>query len=266
MCIAVTSFFDFPPESELQTIDILGSSKGNQKKYRSLDSTWYFKQNFYYQHKFWRDDLVEVIASQLGNIYMPIDNCEVLQQFSAYRFGHYGVFSRNFLKASESYVPFSRLCESNSIEIPLNAGIKTFDAILSVYKLCQLDATDFLIVQSLLDYLVGNEDRHLNNFGVVQTPEAFRLHPLFDFGLGLFEHDRLYEDYIFKDKLERIRFKTFGARQYELIQQLQQRYPERLSRLLDWTLQPHKFKFPSIHAESYLRYTCGKVGIRICND
>lgn len=266
MCAAITSFFRLPMESELQSIDISGSSKGNQRKYRSLDSNWYFKQNFYYQDKFWRDDLVEVIASQLGNIYMTIDNCEVLQQFSDYRFGHHGVFSRNFLDDSESYIPFSRLCESNSIEIPLNKGIETFDAIRRVYELCQLDATDFLIVQSLIDYLVGNEDRHLNNFGVIQTSEGFRLHPLFDFGLGMFEHDRLYEDYTFKEKLEHVRFKTFGSNQYELIQQLQQRYPNEFSRLLNWTLQPSKFNFPSIHAESYLRYTCGKVGIKICND
>lgn len=263
----IASFSDYPSEKDLLSISIISSSEGNQRKYISRDGNWYYKQCFYYQERFWRDDLVEVIASYLGRKYISLPDCEVLQQSSALRFGHHGVFSHNFLCSDEQYIPFGRILSANSIDIRLNAGIDTFNDILSVYEnCCGIDATDFLIVQTLLDYLVGNEDRHLHNFGVIRSPKGYRLHPVFDFGLGMFEHDRLYEDYKFRDKLELIRFKTFGASQVELIGILAEKYPSEFKRLTSWSLHPSEFTFPSVHAETYLRYACGRVGVEICND
>ena len=62
-----------------------------------------------------------------------------------------------------------------------------------MHRFCNVNYTDYLIVMAIIDFLIGNEDRHLNNFGVLTDDSTYRLLPLFDFGLGLFEHDRRYE-------------------------------------------------------------------------
>lgn len=267
MEIESSIFQTFPKEEDLVSLSLAGSSKGNQRKYISKNREWYYKQNFYYQNKFWRDDLVEAIASLIGNKYVTLSDCETLQQFSVLRFGKNGVFSRNFLKENEEYIPFGRLLSVNNIDIHLNQKLDTFRSILHVYEeVCNIDATGFLIVQSFIDFLVGNEDRHLYNFGVIKASIGYRLHPIFDFGLGMFEHDRLYDDYNFRDKLEHMRFRTFCKSQFEFILELMNEYPGIFSRLTQWQLHPSEFTFPSNHAETYLRNACGKVGIVVCND
>ena len=53
----------------LRTQDMLqlstaSSSKGNQRKWLTRDGR-YVKEQFFYQGKYWRDDLVEIIASSV---------------------------------------------------------------------------------------------------------------------------------------------------------------------------------------------------------
>lgn len=45
-------------------LSLEGSSKGNQRKWLTRDDC-YVKEQFFYQNKYWRDDLVEIIASEL---------------------------------------------------------------------------------------------------------------------------------------------------------------------------------------------------------
>ena len=55
------------------------------------------------------------------------------------------------------------------------------------YKLTGLDARDYLNTMLLFDFLICNEDRHLNNFGVLkdETDGSYRFPPLFDSGYAL---------------------------------------------------------------------------------
>lgn len=258
---------NFPLEHDLIQLSFCSSSKGNQSKFISRDSKWYYKQCFYYQNRFWRDDLVEVIASQIGEKYANIPGVTVLKQYSEVRFNSNGVFSENFLADGEQFITFNKLISTHNFEIQFNRGIQTFNEIIEAYhKLCGIDATNYMLVQAFIDYLVGNEDRHTGNFGVIAYKHNYRLPPLFDFGLGMFEHDRLYEDYIFKDKVEHMQFKTFGKSQLALVQDLAVKYPNIFNRLISRQLRQSEFKFPSGHAETYLRHACGKVGIEVCND
>ena len=39
------------------------STKGNQRKWRTRDGKYYIKENFFYLDRYWRDDMVEVVAS-----------------------------------------------------------------------------------------------------------------------------------------------------------------------------------------------------------
>lgn len=258
----------FPGESELVPIDLTSASKGNQEKYTSKDGKWYYKQNFYYQNRYWRDDLVECIASDLAMLGFKLPNCSVLQQYSAIRFGHHGVFSQNFLNPAEQYISFERITQMKNIQVPYYAGLETFKRVLDVYEnQLRLDALDFLLTQCLLDYLVGNEDRHTNNFGAIKTAAGtLRLHPCFDFGLGMFEHDLIYDDYKFRDKLDHMQFRTFDTSQKRLILQLVKTYPQMQQILSNIVVQPSKFQFPSVAGETYLRHACVTLGVRICND
>ncbi|MCM1180365.1 MAG: hypothetical protein NC347_08930 [Clostridium sp.] len=47
-------------------LDLQSSSKGAQRKWLSGDKKFLIKEQFYYQLRYWNDDLVEVIASSIG--------------------------------------------------------------------------------------------------------------------------------------------------------------------------------------------------------
>ena len=257
----------FPAEQELLKLSVGSASKGNQFKYISKDKNWYYKGNLFYQNKYWRNDLVEVIASTLSDIGFNCNNTQVLNQYSVERFGIHGVFSPNFAREGEEFIPFERLLHTYNFDITLNKGLDTFLQIADAYyTLCDIDATDFLLTQALLDFLVGNEDRHTNNFGILYKDGEYSLHPCFDFGLGMFEHDRIYEDYKFRDKLSIMQFKTFGLNQYSLILELRKRYPDFFTEISKLQVKPSDFKFPSTDGETYLRNACIKLEVSICND
>lgn len=257
----------FPAENELKRISTGTASKGNQPKYVSIDGIWYFKENLFYQDRYWRDDLVEVVASNLAHKGFTCGTAQVLTQYSDYRFGTYGTFSRNFAQPDEEFIPFYRLLRNNNFDITFNKGLDTFLQICEMYSLfCNLDATDFLLTQTVLDFLVGNEDRHTSNFGVLFNGDSYRLHPCFDFGLGMFEHDRMYEEYKFRDKVEHMQFKTFGSNQMVLIEQLKKRYHNYFTHISHLCVKPSEFKFPSVDAETYLRNACIRLEVSLCND
>ena len=54
------------------------------------------------------------------------------------------------------------------------------------------DAVPFLDRMIVLDYLIANEDRHLNNIAVLRRGEEFDYCPLFDFGAALLSNTRDY--------------------------------------------------------------------------
>lgn len=257
----------FPCERDLIAIVTRASSKGNQLKFISKNREWYYKRNLVYQGRVWRDDLVECTASKLASLGFKLSNCEVLNQYSVSRFNGNGTFSKNFLKPSEQFVTFEYIVSTYQIQVQYYKGVETFKQILGIYeRYFKLDATDFLLTQSLLDFIVGNEDRHTHNFGVIKTKDGFRLHPIFDFGIGLFEHDIMYEDLKFRDKLAHMQFKTFDTNQLRLITMLIQKYPQLQKILNNKVVHPSKFNLPSEAAETYLRFALGRLGVKICND
>ena len=65
----------------LQSLQLNSTSKGNQSKWYDLKEKLFIKKQFEYQDKFWRDDLVEIIASEIAK-QMPIEwsNITVVEQ------------------------------------------------------------------------------------------------------------------------------------------------------------------------------------------
>lgn len=53
--------------AELIELQLLSTSKGNQRKWYDARRHLYIKEQFRYQGKNWRDDLVEVIAGTIAS-------------------------------------------------------------------------------------------------------------------------------------------------------------------------------------------------------
>lgn len=253
----------FYTESMME-LQLLSSSKGNQRKWYFPEKDIYVKEQFFYQGKYWKDYLVEVIASEIGK-QLPARCTEVLEQHACTIRDEvgvsYGVYSDNFAN-NLSYVSFSRILSANHCFFEERADIsEKWDFVLkSMKEFCQLDYTDCLITMTVLDYLVGNEDRHLNNFGVLcENNGVYRIPPLFDFGLGLFEHDLKYEHKPFRECVESMYFKPFHRKSQKVIDYVKQRYPleEYLPKELDLT----GVKIPNAKGSSYLRNRCMQLGI-----
>ena len=254
--------FDSDELKVFKTSDLLGlqcgsTSKGNQMKWYDSKNDFYIKAQFYFQDKFWRDDLVECIAAQLGKqLYLSDKKVQVLEQLPCkIDLGYntiYGVYSKNFCNKDEVFIPFSRILNAKKIQFPYSCSIDTKWAFVlnTLNNLTQTDCSDYLLVMSLLDFLVGNEDRHISNFGVIYYNGDFRISPLFDFGLGLFEHDRKYENLPLKQCISKMECKPFARHNEDLIAFISSEY----------TIQeylPDKFdltgiELPSLKASSYI--------------
>ncbi|RKI29903.1 hypothetical protein D7V82_04865 [bacterium 1xD8-6] len=254
--------FDTRDMTELQ---LLSTSKGNQRKWYFPKKDIYVKEQFFYQGKYWKDYLVEVVSSEIGK-QLPAKCVKVLEQWECaiidYTGKFHGVYSDNFA-AGLSYIPFKRIMDSHNSYFDERAGIdEKWDFVLeSIKKNCKLDYTDFLITMTIMDYLVGNEDRHLNNFGVLYGHGKFSMSPLFDFGLGLFEHDLKYEHIPFRKCLTLMYSKPFHIDNQKVIDYLAKRYHigEYVPRHLDLS----GVKIPSSKAGSYLRNRCSLLGIHL---
>lgn len=174
----------------LQSLQLGSSSKGNQRKWYSEEDNYFIKEQFFYQGKFWKDNQVEIIASVIAS-QMNLFEVSVLQQQACDiidgGYATHGVYSKMFGE-DKRFVSYKRLLSVNNQYFDQNTPIadKWVSVIQNVKSCTGLDYVNYLLVMSLLDYLVGNEDRHLNNFGVMQDDSGrFTLAPLFDFGLGL---------------------------------------------------------------------------------
>lgn len=251
---------------DLQSLQLESTSKGNQRKWFSASADVFVKEQFFYQGKYWKDNLVEVIASSIGaqmNLFgvevLRQDVCQVVEGTKT----TFGVFSPKF-GAGKRFISYKRLLDMNGLFFDESASIESkWDSVLKNVKIVTgLEYSNYLLVMSLIDYLVGNEDRHLNNFGVLFSDDtSFSMAPLFDFGLGLFEHDRIYEDRPFRECVKKMQCKPFSANNQKLIDWLSKQYD--LRKFFHGSLDLSRCEIPSPKAGSYLRNRCMALGIEL---
>lgn len=190
--------------SDLLTIGLVCSSKGNQRKWYDVNNKLFIKEQFFYQGTYWNDYMVELQTCNFAN-QMKFNNvtvvsqklCKIIDDDSKEE--TFGVVSKDFRCDNFKdfyYISFKRLLDKEGID--WNESLfpgRNFRFVLEIInRMTGLDYREYLIIMCVLDYLVGNEDRHLNNFGVLYNGTEYQLAPLFDFGLGLFEHDKKYKD------------------------------------------------------------------------
>ena len=173
-------FFD---KSDCIELAINTSSKGAQRKWISADKKYFIKECFYYQLRYWNDDLVEKIASIIAGQL----NINHLEQ-------HLGNISGVDCSYTDfwgdvKFIAFGKLKGSDNIWEYKDAIDRIKFSIDLMFQYSGIDCTGYLADMTLLDYIVGNEDRHLYNFGLLYDGIKYYIAPLFDCGLGLFEHD-----------------------------------------------------------------------------
>ena len=203
---------------DLKELNLSSSSKGNQRKWMDTQSGQYVKEQFYYQNKYWDDWKVEILATKISKSMNT--TVQVLEQLPVkLDCGTFAVVSKDFCKNDESFVSFNRILKKYGLDF--NEKLFTlvkFDFVRDTVQLaCSIDITEYLIVMILLDYILLNEDRHLNNFGVIWGNGKYREAPLFDFGLGLFEHDKKYENKTYDSAVARINGKPFCEDMFSII-------------------------------------------------
>lgn len=257
----------FDTES-LESLDLISSSKGNQRKWYDHSSRVFVKEQFVYQGVHWKDYLVECIASEIG-AQLKLNAVTILEQKQCriYDRGNYsyGCYSKDFReKADDMYVSFDRIMKLENKEWLLNWFPQiAFDFVtVTIKNVTGLDYREYLVAMCLLDYLIGNEDRHLNNFGVMKNQTGFKLAPLFDTGLGLFEHDRRYEGKTLDKALLLMQGKPFHQ-DLEVILNCIARDAALKCMLVD--MLPAKFTIhsnliPSSLAQEYLHHSVATVG------
>lgn len=254
-------------EKSLQELSVGTSSKGNQEKWYDSDRQLFIKGAFYYEDTYWKDYQVECLASALAQ-QMPLGEIRVVAQqhclIQKRNKTINGVFSKDFrANPSQIFIPYNRLLKLHDKEdIVIGFPGKRFDIIVkSMQEFTGLDITEYLIVMIILDFLVGNEDRHLNNFGVILDGNDYKLAPLFDFGLGLFEHDNIYKNKTLEQAIDLMQAKPFCANPVGIINWLKKNHTSKLYSFLPKAFNVKGIRFPSQLAKDYLMWACNELGV-----
>ena len=180
----------------IKRLSYISSSKGNQDKYYDCNTKEYIKSQFEYQDIYWKDYMVEhlsyIVGSQINS------KTDILKQdVVLLSNGLYGCKSKDFAINSQ-YIPFSRFSDYKSISRMRDKSYKVFKSILDSYtkfNIAEEDIIDYISTIIIIDFLLCNEDRHFNNFGLLlDSNNNYSLPPIFDCGLGLFEHDTKYQN------------------------------------------------------------------------
>lgn len=167
------------------------TSKGNQQKWYDVKNKRFIKEQFFYQNKYWKDYMVEYLATVIAG-QCNFENV-VKQEIVKLSNGRYATVSKDFCEEGFRFVPVSKFVDKSKIEEMYGWSYKMYDYLIKIASDLGVDWSTYLGTMILMDFLLGNEDRHINNFGLLLKGSEFKVAPLFDFGLGLFEHDLIYE-------------------------------------------------------------------------
>ena len=160
----------------------VGTSEGTQIKYKK-DNYWYKKDNR------GNEGLAEYLVSKLLTFSnMDADEYIIYEQGKIN--GTSGCRSENFLKEGEELITFYRLYynefgkDLSQVLAGMDSMKERIEYVLRFVKQsCDLDVSKYLSKVIMLDMLVLNEDRHLNNLAVIFQEDHFICAPIFDNGI-----------------------------------------------------------------------------------
>ena len=258
-------------DSELISLALGSTSQGNQEKYKTVDGRYYVKARFEYQQRLWRDNLVEVIASMYALRCSLPDMVKVVKQGLCLIGAKEGSYSEAFDRDGSLFVPFSRAAavrlDTASVHGIARDATQWVPFLINTYSdIVGEDATPYLVSMLLLDLVVANEDRHLGNFGFLcrRGEKQLNYSLLFDFGLGLFEHDgRYYPGMPLERAVKHIRLKPWGLKVSAALDFLETNYSDLVKCMLPKSLSLEDFEFPSDLSRDYFVWINERLGVKI---
>lgn len=259
------------PVIDVSDADPLASStsKGNQTKWYLPNSKLFVKAAFKYGGPVFRDYLCERAAYLLGvQLGLPVLSSTIcgIKYHDIVEFGSY---TQNFLGDNDVHVTMYRLLLRNELTSLVSkfernaAATERVEATLEVLQdYCGLAGSEYLRDMTFLDCLIGNEDRHLNNFGVIYNPttNSFRFPPLFDNGLSMFEHDTTYIGKPLDICIRNMKGRPFSTnllKSYKAVLEVTKLSPVSGCICLEGVV------FPSENARKYVRVMAEKLGIQV---
>lgn len=169
---------------ERYIVDINGTSEGTQRKY--------FKFGYWYKEdREGNEGLAEYLVANFLTFTDLQPDEYVLYEHGLIN-GRSDCRSKNFLSGNENFITFYRLYFSefgkNLAEVL--AQMTTMEerieyTINTIKTLSGVDVTNYLRKIFTLDLITLNEDRHLNNLGLIECDGNFSKAPIFDNGKSL---------------------------------------------------------------------------------
>lgn len=162
----------------------MGTSEGTQIKYKK-DDYWYKKDSR------GKEGLTEYLVSKLLT-FSDLEDSEYILYEPGYINDVSGCRSENFLGEEEELVTFYRLYynefgrDLSQVLAGMDSMEERIEYVLRfIEQSCGLDVSGYLRKIIMLDMLVLNEDRHLNNLAVIFKEDHFICAPIFDNGVSL---------------------------------------------------------------------------------
>ena len=161
-----------------------GTSEGSQIKYRK-DNYWYKKDNRGHEGR------TEYLCSKLLS-FSTLEQSEYVEYEQGYINQNMGCRSKNFLNPGEELITFYRLYynefgkDLSDVIGRMETMEERIEYVVNFIKqTCLIDITDYMKKILTLDWIILNEDRHLNNLAVVFRDGIFVPAPIFDNGVSL---------------------------------------------------------------------------------
>ena len=271
------SLKEYPLEEVFRDVPVYDVSKlahtgafvtGNQEKWVFRDEGLILKVP-YFEERYWKDYVVEQLAYEIGQqIGFNVAEQFVCRIVDGTR-EILGTASRFGLKQDEDYSTFYRMVGNYpGIKSAMRGSpAEVFWNIRDIYAdCCGFNALRYLFEILCLDLLLGNVDRHLNNFGIGYnhgTGEYF-VPKIFDAGLGMFEGVQSigYQDV--DSLIGLLNMKPYGTvTPRDVVQSILPTLPKKIWYEYNWVINLEGMVFPSEAAVRYFMWIAGAMGLRI---
>jgi len=261
-----SDIFTFSTEDFLEIQS--SSSKGDQRKWKRLDNALYIKEQLFEDFTFWKDNYIEVLSSdilrQLNTPYSFADYylCTIVDSSDKIT---QGCVSSNFVPENHDLITLNRILNKEGIVWnPKSSTKDCWEQLCDLaYSVSDINCKEYLATQFLVDYLLLNVDRHLNNiaFLIDLNTGKYSPAPMFDFGRGLLEGELNTYNLPIPKAVEKTRLKPFGYKAEKVIDVILNDV-DILSKF-DNKINITTFEFPRNKSKELFKYLCKSVGIKV---
>ena len=230
---------DSIPEFAFTKKDILltrTDTDGFQMKALTSDHRYFVKSQAIMAGIHMQDWAVEIIASdiakQLGIPCVQQKHC--IFAYGGRKFD--AVYSQNFELDGFTFLSFESLLETANLSTKedyfykLNAIEKLKWCASQLSKIGDIpyeSAEKYMIDLAVIDCFVGNVDRHTRNFGLFfnSLTGEYTVPPVFDNGMGLFEHDYYRDNYRnYEEAMNNVYVAPYGEDPFDLLAELNKEF------------------------------------------